>query len=118
LAQWVEGRELDPKSKDALVMYQITHRVPDIAHLDSVFLTQRNPFNDTAMTLAYMKSLSLVQYLIEEHGVWSLVQFTQNNAGSEDVFRQYFEASPQEIDERWLRWIERKKSNFAFNEKE
>ncbi len=118
IAQWVEGREIDVKSKDAMVMYQLTGRVPDIAHLDGIFLSQRNPYNNTEMTLAYMKSLSLVQYLIQERGVWSLVQYIQDGDSAlspEERFKKYFLASSAEIEERWKRWIERQKSNYVFN---
>ncbi len=118
LAQWVEGREMDRKSKDALMMMQVTKRVPDIAHLDAAFLGQHNPLNSTGITLAYMKAFSLTQYLIQEHGVWSLTQFAQNtdsSLSSDELFKKYFQSTPEEIEKNWAEWLARQKSNYVFN---
>ena len=115
LAQWVEGKQLEPKSKDALVIYQITGRVPDITHLDEALKSQKNPYNNTEMTLAYMKSLSLTQYLIESYGLWSVVQFIQgrdSGTPKEILFKKYWQADAKEIEEGWTHWLEKQKSNF------
>ncbi len=117
LAQWVEGRQLDVKSKDALVMYQMTKRVPDIDHLDEAFKGQHVLLNNTQMTLAYMKAFSLMEYLIQERGVWSVVEFAQNQTSDlprAELFKKYFLATPQQIDERWIQWLAQKKSNYVF----
>jgi hypothetical protein len=111
LAQWVEGKSLNAKAKDALVMYQISKRMPDIAHLDRAFKEQGNPFNNTEMTLAYMKAFSVVQYLIERHGVWSVMKWIQTYDDSlalEENFRNHFKMSVPELEEDWRRWLERK----------
>lgn len=118
LAQWIQGKALDIKSKDALVTYQITRRLPDIERLDSALAAQHNPYNNTEMTLAYMKAFSLTEYLIEECGVLSLVRFAQEDRSpstEDQVFKKYFRLSAGEIQENWLRWLERKKSNYVFN---
>ena len=117
LAQWVEGKKIDVKSHDALVSFQLSSRVPDIAHLDKIFLAQQNPYNNQEMTLAYMKSFSLVEYLIEQNGIWSVVEFIKQynaSAGSEELFQKYFKAASREVEEQWLRWFERKKSHYVF----
>jgi hypothetical protein len=112
IAQWVDGHRLDPKSRDALVTYQITRRVPDILHLDGVIATQRNPYNDTQMTLAYMKSCSLVEFLVESYGMAEILQMAAefDSADATDrLFREHFNYDAGQIDELWLKWIERKK---------
>ncbi len=111
LAQWVEGKVLEPKAKDALVIYQISRRMPDIAHLDRALGEQGNPFNNTEMTLAYMKSFSMVEYLIERHGVWTLMKFIESYDDSiifDTQFKEYFKMSVKDAEADWVRWIERK----------
>ncbi len=118
LAQWVEGKKMDIQAKDAFLSYQFTKRVPDITQLDTVLSAQQNPFNNKEMTLSYMKAFSLVEYLIEENGVWSFVQFAQNQdtaVSQEELFKKYFHANLQQIEERWLRWLERKRSHVVIN---
>ena len=118
LAQWVEGKKIDVKSKDALVICQIAKQLPDLAHLDNALSSQRNPFNDTGMTLAYMKSFSVTEYLIEENGLWSIMQFIrERDAGipPAELFRKYFHKRPGEIEDDWIRWLERQKSNLVIH---
>lgn len=116
LAQWIEGRELDPKSKDAFVTRQLWGQVPDMEGLDRALSAQKNPYNDTQMTLAYMKSFSLVAFLIETAGVHALVEYIKHRADDDGGdFEKYFTAPAKEIEERWLRWVERKKSYIIIN---
>lgn len=112
LAQWVEGKAMDMKAKDAMVIYQITRRIPDIRHLDQVLAAQNNSFNNTEMTLAYMKSFSLVEYMAEEHGVWSVLELVKNygTAPPEELFQKIFQCSIPELEAKWLRWVEAKKT--------
>ena len=114
LAQWVEGKQMSVKSRDALVIYQITRRLPDLEHLDRALSSQQNPYNNTEMTLAYMKSLSVTEYLIEENGVWSVMQFIRGRGegmSEEDLFQKCFHQNIKAIEEHWIRRLERQKSN-------
>ena len=103
---------MDAKARDALVIFQITKRMPDIPHLDGVLSAQKNPYNNTEMTLVYMKAFSLVEYLIERYGIWELLEVVKafDSADSTDrLFRDQFKCGTAEIEESWLKWIERRK---------
>lgn len=111
IAQWVEGRQLDMKAKDALVIHQITKRLPPVQHIDSALAHQNNPFNNTEITLAYMKSLTLVEYLVEQGGIWKVMQLVQNNHPGqfENVLKKTFGLDYNTLEANWQIWIERKR---------
>ncbi len=120
LAQWIEGKKMDTKTRGVLVMNQVLRRVPDIERLDQAFLGQRNPFNNSEMTLVYIKSLSLVEYLIKEKGMASITQFIQDGGSgvsTNDLFKKYFNATAEEIQQGWLRWLGSQKTIFGNNQK-
>lgn len=111
IAQWVEGRKLDMKAKDALVIHQITRRLPSVEQIDSAFGEQNNPFNNTQITLAYMKSLTLVEYLIEQGGIWKVMQLIQSNPPDrfEMTLKKIFGLDYKRLEAQWQEWIERKR---------
>ncbi|MCG3175086.1 MAG: hypothetical protein MOGMAGMI_00008 [Candidatus Omnitrophica bacterium] len=113
IAQWVEGRQLDMKAKDALVIHQITRRLAPVAHLDKALGHQNNPFNNTEMTLAYMKALTLVEYLIEQGGIWKVMQLVQGSEPGdfEKVLKKNYGLDYNRLEADWQVWIERKRYN-------
>lgn len=111
LAQWVEGKSMDPKSIKALMTYEVTKKTHDLGHLDSVLSAQKNPFNGNEMTLAYMKSFSIVQYLIEQNGIWAVMGFIKEYRSPDDtnrLFEKNFKADPNEVEESWRKWLARR----------
>ena len=109
LAQWMEGRTLSPKNRDALVIYGISKRIPDIGHLDGAFQAQRNPYNNTEMTIAYMKSFSLVEYMVERYGLADVLRLAKDPGDTDSQFRKIFHDTPQGVEAAWFQWLERKK---------
>lgn len=111
LAQWVEGKQIDRKSKDAMMTYEVAKRSHDIAHLDSVLQQQKNSFNNTQMTLAYMKSYSFVDYLIEQRGVWVVLELIKKYStfsSADEAFKNFYHQNLKDLEKDWLRWFERR----------
>ena len=109
LAQWVEGRQLDAKSKEAIVIYHAAKRLPKLSELDGALSGQKN---NTETTLAYMKAFSVIEYLIDSHGVWSVWQLIRSYETQPDIeglFKKYFQSNVNDIDERWIVWLEKHK---------
>ncbi len=113
LAQWIEGKQMSQRAKDALMIQEVTRRMPDLDHMDSVFQAQKNPYNDTEMTLVHMKSFSIVQYLIEQYGIWTLVGWIRDYDATKPLkfyTQKYFQVDPKTLEESWRVWLERQKS--------
>lgn len=110
IAQWVEGKEIDKRTKDAVMMYQTTKRLPPIPLLDRILAAQTNSYNNTEMTLAYIKSFSVVKYLIEQYGIWTLMQIVKDYheyPSIEAVFKKFFNTDVDSLEKSWLYWFER-----------
>lgn len=109
LAQWVEGKKIEPKAKDALMIYESTKRSPPIQMLDRILAGQKNS-NNTEMTLAYMKSFSLTKYLIEKYGIWAIMQLIHDYSKYnlwDEACAKFFQENTESLEKSWLQWFER-----------
>lgn len=113
LAQWVEGKILSQRAKDALIIQEMAKRMPDIDHMDSAFQAQQNSYNDTEMTLVHMKSFSLVQYIVERFGIWVVLGWLREYDAAKPLkyyTDKYFQMQPDEFEQSWRMWLERQQS--------
>jgi len=100
LAQWVEGKELDESKKNIILSYERNNKSPSIAKLDGALAGKD--------ALAYIKSYSIVKYLIENHGIWQLkkmIEFYDRRQSLDNELKKYFNSDSITIEGGWLRWL-------------
>lgn len=111
LAQWIEGRRLSRAQRDQLMTNQTIRRLPDLAHLDEILASQKNPWNDADMISAYMKSFSVVEFMINAEGVsaiLNLIKVFDSKKSLDHYLKKYYNMDLRELEKSWIWWIERK----------
>lgn len=105
LAQYFEGRTIEPVQRDALRKIAQTGKLPSLTGLEGSF----TGLNDNQAMFAYIFSLSAVRYLVENFGMYRVRNILEELAAGGDTGRAIDRAisiSYEEFDRGWKRSLE------------
>lgn len=105
LAQYFEGREVDPRQKEKLRELAQAGKIPALAELEGSFLGLSGP----QASYAYLLSLTAVRYMIDRYGMYRVKMVLDELSAGSDPSRAIDNAlliSPQEFERSWKRSLE------------
>ena len=105
LAQYCEGREVDPRQKEMLRQLAQAGKIPALSELEGSFLGLNGP----QASYAYLLSLSAVRHMVDRYGMYRLKMALEELAAGADPSRAINNAlliSLQEFELGWKRSLE------------
>ena len=100
LAQYFEGRDVDPRQKEKLRQLVRAGKVPALAELDGSFLG----LNSSQASYAYLLSLSAVRHMVDRYGMYRVKMVLEELSAGADSSRAINDAlmiSLQEFERGW-----------------
>lgn len=105
LAQYFEGRDVDPRQKEMLRQFAQAGKVPALAELEGSFLGLSGP----QASYAYLLSLSAVRHMVDRYGMYRIKMVLEELASGADPSRAVSNALslfPQDFERGWKRSLE------------
>ncbi len=105
LAQYFEGRDIDPRQKELLSRIATAGKLPALSSLEGSFMG----LNGSQAQLAYLMSLSSVKYLIDSFGLYrakSVLEELGSGADSGKAINNGLTISYEDFDRGWKRSLE------------
>ncbi len=105
LAQYFEGREIDPQQRSALKQLAQAGKLPSLRNLEGSF----NSLGDRQAAFAYLFSLSSVRYMIDSFGMYRVKTVLENLSAGGDTGSAIdagITLSYEEFERGWKRSLE------------